>query len=94
MEPLPDSQFSLVITVICIYFLYIGDWTVYSVYLGPLTKFPRQKLAAATLWYEFYYDVILRGQYTFRIKELHKQYGTLGLMPYALALKRQSIDHV
>ncbi|EXJ81909.1 hypothetical protein A1O1_07976 [Capronia coronata CBS 617.96] len=27
------------------------------------------------LRYEFYYDVILGGQYTFRIMELHKQYG-------------------
>jgi hypothetical protein len=87
MGPLPDSQFSLVIAVICIYFLYISAWTVYSIYLGPLAKFPGPKLEAATLWYEFYYDAILRGQYTFKIKELHKQYGTLGLMPCALALK-------
>ncbi|OAG41328.1 hypothetical protein AYO21_04491 [Fonsecaea monophora] len=27
------------------------------------------------LRYEFYYDVILGGQYTFRIRDLHKQYG-------------------
>jgi hypothetical protein len=44
---------------------------VYSVYFGPLSKFLGPKLAAATLWYEFYYDVILKGQYTFKIKELH-----------------------
>lgn len=47
----------------------------YSVYLGPLSKFPGPKLAAATLWYEFYYDVILQGRYTFKIKELHEEYG-------------------
>jgi hypothetical protein len=47
----------------------------YSVYLGPLSKFPGPKLAAATLWYEFYYDVILKGNYTFKIKELHRKYG-------------------
>jgi hypothetical protein len=44
---------------------------VYSVYFGPLSKFPGPKLAAATLLYEFYYDVILKGQYNFKIKELH-----------------------
>lgn len=27
--------------------------------------------------YEFYYDVILGGQYTFKIIELHKQYGPI-----------------
>jgi len=27
--------------------------------------------------YEFYYDVVLRGQYTFHIQELHKQYGSI-----------------
>jgi hypothetical protein len=48
---------------------------VYSVYFGPLSKFPGPKLAAATLWYEFYYDVILQGHYTFKIKELHEKYG-------------------
>jgi hypothetical protein len=48
---------------------------VYSVYFGPLSKFPGPKLAAATLWYEFYYDVIRQGNYTFKIKELHSKYG-------------------
>jgi hypothetical protein len=48
---------------------------VYSVYFGPLSKFPGPKLAAATLWYEFYYDVICHGNYTFKIKELHRKYG-------------------
>jgi hypothetical protein len=27
--------------------------------------------------YEFYYDVWLKGQYTFKIRELHKQYGPI-----------------
>ena len=48
---------------------------VYSVYFGPLSKFQGPKLAAATLWYEFYYDVILRGNYTFKIQQLHRKYG-------------------
>lgn len=49
---------------------------VYGVYFGPLSIFPGPKLAAATLWYEFYYDVVLQGRYTFKIKELHEKYGT------------------
>lgn len=55
--------------------IYIVGLAVYRLYLSPLTKFPGPKLAALTLWYEFYYDVIKRGQYTWKIAELHKQYG-------------------
>jgi hypothetical protein len=55
---------------------------VYSVYFGPLSIFPGPKLAAATLWYEFYYDVILQGNYTFKIKELHKKYGIRRPIPF------------
>ena len=35
--------------------------------------------------YEFYYDVILRGQYTFHIKKLHEIYGPIvRINPYEL----------
>ena len=61
---------------------------IYSVYLGPLSQFPGPKLAAATLWYEFYYDVILQGRYTFKIKELHKKYG----MRRPILLNRRLIE--
>jgi hypothetical protein len=47
----------------------------YRVTLHPLAKFPGPKLAAMTLWYEFYYDVILWGQLTNRIERMHKEYG-------------------
>lgn len=56
-------------------FLYCVGGVIYRLYLSPLAKFPGPKLAAATLWYEFYYDVIQEGQYTFKIKELHDKYG-------------------
>lgn len=50
---------------------------VYRLYFSPLAKFPGPKLAALTLWYEFYYDVIKRGRYTWKIAELHERYGLL-----------------
>ncbi|MCJ1308869.1 hypothetical protein MMC25_002524 [Agyrium rufum] len=35
--------------------------------------------------YEFYYDVILRGQYTFRLRDLHAKYGPIvRINPYEL----------
>lgn len=72
---LPDSPWRPLIWAVGVCIFLVAAWTAYSVYLGPLAKFPGPKLAAATLWYEFYYDVLLRGQYTFKIRELHKQYG-------------------
>lgn len=47
----------------------------YRLYFHPLAKFPGPRLAAATLWYEFYYDCLLFGQYTFKIGRMHEKYG-------------------
>ena len=45
-------------------------------YLSPLAKLPGRKLAALTLWYEFYHDYFRRGQYTWEVADMHAQYGT------------------
>ena len=44
-------------------------------YFDPLSKIPGPKLAAASLWYEFYYDVYKEGRYTWKIWEMHNKYG-------------------
>ena len=54
---------------------YIVGLYVYRMYLDPLSNIPGPKLAAASHWYEFYYDVILKGRYTWRIREMHEEYG-------------------
>ncbi|KAF2147767.1 putative P450 monooxygenase [Myriangium duriaei CBS 260.36] len=51
--------------------------TIYRLYFSPLAKFPGPKLAAATSWYEFYFDVVKNGSYIWKIKELHEQYGPI-----------------
>ena len=62
--------------VICISIvMYIAGGVTYRLYFSPLSNFPGPKLAAATLWYEFYYDAIRKGRYTFKIMELHGKYG-------------------
>lgn len=43
----------------------------------PLSRFPGPKLGAFTKNYEFYYDVICPGQYTFVLKALHDKYGPI-----------------
>ncbi|KAL8927235.1 MAG: hypothetical protein Q9208_002411 [Pyrenodesmia sp. 3 TL-2023] len=50
---------------------------VLRVYLSPLRQIPGPKLAIWSFWYEFYYDVVLQGRYTWKIAELHKQYGPI-----------------
>ncbi|KAH8594870.1 cytochrome P450 [Bisporella sp. PMI_857] len=56
------------------YAIYGAYW---RLYLSPIAHIPGPRLAAVTLWYEAYYDLILGGKYTFKIIELHKQYGPI-----------------
>ncbi|KAI0205605.1 cytochrome P450 [Astrocystis sublimbata] len=59
----------------------------YHLYLSPLAKFPGSKIAAATGWYEFYYDYWRNGQYTFKIKQMHEIYGPIiRVTPYELSI--------
>ncbi|KAJ6002330.1 cytochrome P450 [Penicillium canescens] len=64
------------------YALWLG---IYRLWLSPIAHFPGPKLAALTMWYEFYYDSFLEGQYTFRIAEMHRKYGpVVRISPYEL----------
>ncbi|KFA69829.1 hypothetical protein S40285_02466 [Stachybotrys chlorohalonatus IBT 40285] len=63
-------------------YLVCGTWLLWCVGLmvqrlcfSPLAHIPGPKLAATTQFYEFYYDIILGGQYTFKIVKLHEKYG-------------------
>ena len=69
----------VLVSLAYIFFTYIITTAVYRLYFSPLAQFPGPKLAALTLWYEFYYDVIKRGKYTWKIAEMHKQYGKQGI---------------
>lgn len=48
---------------------------VYRLYFSALAKIPGPKIAAATGWYEFYYDCVLAGKYIFEIERMHDIYG-------------------
>jgi hypothetical protein len=61
--------------------LYYVTLALYRLYLHPLARFPGPKLAAVTRLYEGYYDIYHSGQYTFKISELHKQYGENAVFP-------------
>ena len=64
------AEFTLLAVV-----LYIVYGIVYRLYLSPIAHFPGQKLAALTFWYEFYFDVVRRGSYVWKIQEMHEIYG-------------------
>lgn len=73
----PSSMLALVgggTLAVAAYIVYLA---VYRLYLSPIAKFPGPKLAALTLWYEFYYDVVKGGQYTWEIGKMHDKYGRL-----------------
>jgi len=55
--------------------IYVFSLVVYRLYLSPVARFPGPRLAALTNWYEFYYDVIREGEFTWHIQKLHKKYG-------------------
>lgn len=69
------STRELLAALICLFVAYAAALVLHRLYFSPLARFPGPKLAAVTLWYEYYYDVVKRGRYTWRIAELHKQYG-------------------
>ena len=58
-----------------VFFFYFVGLAVYRLHFSPIAKFPGPKLAAVTYLYELYYDIVKRGKYTFKIRDLHAKYG-------------------
>ncbi|KAK7528152.1 cytochrome P450 [Phyllosticta citriasiana] len=54
---------------------YIVSKIVYRLVFHPLASVPGDKIAAATLLYEFFWDAVMGGKYVFRIAEMQERHG-------------------
>ncbi|RYC55702.1 hypothetical protein CHU98_g10505 [Xylaria longipes] len=65
---------SLIGTSLFAWGIYFAGLVVYRLYFHPLAGFPGPKLAAATGWYEFYFQFWLEGQYIFETEKMVNKY--------------------
>lgn len=74
-------EFSVLIPILLCYcgLFYIGFTLIYRLFIHPLAGFLGPKLAAATKWYEFYFDIMKGhgGQLAWEIDRMHDVYGIL-----------------
>lgn len=71
------QEHPIAVSITAFFTLYTIYGAIWRLYLSPLAKFPGPKLAALTLWVEFYYDVYLNGQYTAKLIKWHEKYGPI-----------------
>ena len=54
---------------------YLLALATFRLLVHPLAKVPGPRLAGLTGWYEFYYDCPKKGNYVFKVQEMHEKYG-------------------
>ncbi|KAL5402290.1 hypothetical protein PMIN03_010802 [Paraphaeosphaeria minitans] len=75
------------IVVVVVSAVYTAVLVAHRLFFSPLAKFPGPKIAAVTTWYEFYHDYFRRGNYVFKIKEMHDRYGPIvRITPHELSI--------
>lgn len=59
---------------------YIACLCTYRLWLSPVAGFPGPRLAAATYWVEFWYDVVCDGRFGWKVREWHEVYGEIDFL--------------
>ncbi|KAF2469194.1 cytochrome P450 [Lindgomyces ingoldianus] len=76
LSPLDHLSYSFVLSALLVFLFLSGLLLVtYRLFFHPLAQIPGPRLAAATQLYEFYYDVICKGQYMNQFEGFHEKYG-------------------
>jgi hypothetical protein len=68
-------SWNIFVATVCSYFIFLVAQGTNRLLYHPLRGFPGPKLAALTLWYKAYYDIIQDGMWSEHIEELHRIYG-------------------
>ncbi|KAI0013031.1 cytochrome P450 [Xylariaceae sp. FL0662B] len=74
LDSFPLTAIQSLLLTQCVWFACL---VIYRLYFSPLARFPGPRIAAATGWYEFYYQFWLNGKYIYEIEKMHKKYGPI-----------------
>lgn len=93
LQTLPNTIAGKLLSLAAIWTVsYLITLAIYRLFFSQIAGFPGPKLAAATGWYEFYYDYWLNGTYIFEIERMHRKYGEF--VPESVSIKIKGKAHV